>query len=54
MTPPRLAGGPVDVSAHMLLAHAGHWIGGVGASLVILAVAVAVFVRERRAPSDDD
>jgi len=37
-----------------LLAHAGHWIGGVAASAVILAVAAAVFFRERRGVDEDD
>ena len=34
--------------AFSLLAHAGHWIGGVTASIVIVAIAIAVWVRERR------
>jgi len=42
------------VTPHLFLAHAGHWIGGVGASLVILALAVAVWIRERRNGAADD
>jgi len=37
-----------------LLAHSGHWIGGLAASLVIVAVGVTVWVRERRGPGDAD
>lgn len=36
------------------LAHAGHWAGGVIASLVIVGVAVAVWLRERRAGGEPD
>ena len=39
---------------HTLLAHAGHWIGGVAASVVIVAIAFAVFVRERRGAGDEE
>lgn len=37
-----------------LLAHAGHWAGGVVASVVIVAVALAVWLRERRGFDEDD
>jgi hypothetical protein len=30
-----------------MLAHAGHWAGGVVASIAIVVIAVAVFLRER-------
>jgi len=44
----------VTVASATLLAHTGHWAGGMIASVVIVAVAVAVWLRERRADGDGD
>jgi hypothetical protein len=42
----------VNVTSAALVAHAGHWAGGVVASVVIVAVGVAVWLRERHADGD--
>jgi len=44
----------LNFAADLVLAHAGHWLGGVGASVVILAIGIAVFVRERRGAGGED
>jgi hypothetical protein len=38
----------------VIVAHTGHWLGGVIASVVIVALAVTVWLRERRSAGDRD
>jgi hypothetical protein len=44
----------LNVSSAATLAHSGHWAGGTIVSLVIVGLGVAVWLRERRTPSDGD